>query len=104
MEKIFQINLELDMMSFVNKKLLMEKYSFIIQNLITSDKIIQIYLNVLVMLFSSLTAVPPISLARIIYSILTVLTVNLKLMLTSRHPAKEIWAGSEDVAPFYVLV
>lgn len=103
-EKNYLINLVMVSMLFVNQKLLMEKLLFIIHNLVTSDKLIQLYLNAQIMLFLYLTVVLPISLARIIYSILTVLTVNLKLMLTSRHPAKEIWAGSEDVAPFYVLV
>jgi len=89
-EKNYLINLVMVSMLFVNQKLLMEKLLFIIHNLVTSDKLIQLYLNAQIMLFLYLTVVLPISLARIIYSILTVLTVNFRPMLTSRHPAKEI--------------
>jgi hypothetical protein len=46
MESIYLRNLDMDLMSFVRNNQLMEKYSFTILNLIISDKIIQLYLNV----------------------------------------------------------
>ena len=104
MDKSFQINSDLDMMLSVNNKLLMVRLSFTTLNSTTSDKITQLFLNVQTTSFSNLIQVLLTSQDPIIFSTPTVLTVNLKLMLTSLLLLKETLDGSVVVAASFVLV
>lgn len=92
------------MMSSVKNKQSMVKLSFTTLNSTTSDKITQLFLNVPTTSFSNLIQVLLTSQDPIIFSTPTVLTVNLKLMLTSLLLLKGILDGSVVVAASFVLV
>lgn len=89
-------------MSYVSLKLLMEEHSYIMFNLIISDRIILYFLNAQITLYLCPILALLISLHLIIFLTIHAPIVKHKHMHIFHLQTQQIWDGLVDVVVFYV--